>query len=145
MDANKFEPSRAFKGLRNEIDNIFDRFIERPLSTITGQLVPPLDISETDMDIIVKMDLPGVEENDVDVAIVNDMLTIRGEKKKEREEAGKTWHITERASGSFTRSIRLPVEVRVDQVRASFRKGVLEVVLPKKESAQARRIEIKVE
>jgi HSP20 family protein len=145
MEMGKFEPTRAFKGLRNEIDTLFDRFVERPLSTLTGQLVPPIDISETDTEIIVKMEVPGMEEEDLDVSITNDILTVRGEKKKEREESGKTYHIVERTFGTFTRSVTLPVAVRVEMIRASYKKGVLEINLPKKELSQAKKIEIKCE
>jgi HSP20 family protein len=145
MDMTKIEPAKILKGLQHEVDNLFDRFVERPLSTITGQVVPPLDICETDNEIIIKVDLPGVEESDLDLSIVNDTLTIQGEKKKEAEECGRTWHIMERSSGKFARSIRLPVEVRMEQIQANFKKGVLEIVLPKKETTQARRINIKSE
>jgi HSP20 family protein len=145
MDMTRIEPAKILKGLQHEVDNLFDRFVERPLSTITGHLVPPLDICETDNEILVKMDLPGVEESDIDVSIVNDTLTVQGEKKKECEECGKTWHIIERSSGKFSRSIRLPMEVRMEQIQASFKRGVLEIVLPKKETTHARRINIKSE
>lgn len=145
MEMGKFEPGRAFKSLRNEIDTLFDRFVERPLSTLTGTLIPPVDICETDTEIIVKMEVPGMAEEDMDVSIANDILTVRGEKKKEREESGKTYHVSERAYGSFTRSVTLPVAVRVDMIRATYKKGVLEIYLPKKELTQAKKIEIKVE
>jgi HSP20 family protein len=145
MDMGKFEPARAMKSLRNEIDTLFDRFIERPLSTLTGQLVPPLDISETDTEISVKMEIPGIEEENMDVSIVNDVLTVRGEKKREREESSKIYHVTERTYGTFTRSVTLPVAVRVDMIRASYKKGILEINLPKKELTQAKKIEIQTE
>jgi HSP20 family protein len=145
MDLNKFEPARALKSLRHEVDSLFDRFVERPLGVITGQVIPPLDLSETDAEIIVRMDLPGMDEKEIDISIQNESLIIRGEKKEQREESGKTYHLVERATGSFVRSIPLPVQVRVDMVRATYQKGVLEVCLPKKELAQARKIEIKVQ
>lgn len=145
MDMGKFEPTRAMKSLRNEIDTLFDRFIERPLSTLTGQLIPPLEISETDTEITLKMEIPGIEEENMDVSIVNDILTVRGEKKREREESGRSYHVNERNFGPFTRSVTLPVAVRVDMVRASYKKGILEINLPKKELTQAKKIEIQTE
>ncbi len=145
MSFNKFEPTRALKSLRNEIDTLFDRFVERPLGVITGQVIPPLDVAETDSEIIVRMDLPGMDEKDIDISIQGDVLTIRGEKKEQREETGKIYHVTERAAGNFVRSVPLPVQVRVDMVRATYAKGILEISLPKKELAQARKIEIKTE
>jgi HSP20 family protein len=145
MDMGKFEPTRAMKSLRNEIDTLFDRFIERPLSTLTGQLVPPLEISETDTEITVKMEIPGIDEENLDVSIVNDILTVRGEKKREREESGRLYHVMERNYGAFTRSVKLPVAVRVDMIRASYKKGILEINLPKKELTQAKKIEVQTE
>lgn len=144
MDLNKFEPARALKSLRHEVDSLFDRFVERPLGVITGQVIPPLDLSETDSEVIVRMDLPGMDEKEIDISIQGDVLTIRGEKKEQREESGKTYHVVERASGSFSRSVPLPVAVRVEMVRATYQKGILEVTLPKKELAQVKKIEIKV-
>ena len=145
MDIGKFEPGRALRTLRDEIDTLFDRFVERPIGAVMGQVRPTLDLSETDTELVVKADLPGLEEKDLDVSISTDMLTIRGEKKQPHEEAGKTYHVAERSSGSFTRSIRLPVAVNADQVRASYKNGVLEIVMPKKEQAQTKRIEIRTE
>ncbi len=145
MNIDKIEPKRALKTLRDEIDNIFDRFVERPLGVITGQVVAPVDISETDTEVIVKSDLPGMELSDIDVSISGDILTIKGQKKKELEQAGKTYHVVERSYGSFSRSIRLPAEVDVDKVQASYKNGLLEIVMPKKESNQAKKIKIKSE
>jgi len=143
MELSKLEPSRALRTLRNEIDSLFDRFVERPLGVITGQIVPALDISETDTTITVKADLPGMDEQDLDVSLAGNTLTIRGEKKQEREETGRTYHTVERSYGSFSRSIRLPAAVQPDQVTADYKKGVLEIVLPKKEPAQAKKVDIK--
>ncbi len=142
MDLSRFEPSRTLKNLRNEIDSLFDRFVERPLGAVTGQIIPTVDVTETDADVIVKADLPGMDENDLDVSIAENILTIRGEKKQEREQAGKTWHLVERSSGSFSRSIRLPAAVDPDRIQAAYRKGVLEITLPKKEQKQTRRINV---
>lgn len=141
----KFEPSKLLKSLRNEIDLLFDRFVERPLGAITGQVIPSLDIAETESEIIVRVELPGVEPENVDLSIVGDRLVIKGEKKKEAEEAGRTFHITECSYGSFLRSIRLPAEVDPDRVTASYKAGVLQITLPKKETVQAKRIKIRTE
>ncbi|MFA5866297.1 MAG: Hsp20/alpha crystallin family protein [Phycisphaerae bacterium] len=145
MRLSKLDPSKALRGLRNEFDILVDRFLERPLEALTGQPVPSLDVSESEGEITVKMDLPGVDEKDVDISIAGDLLTLRGQKKEEHEDVGKTFHIVERASGKFTRTVRLPVPVRVDMIRATYKKGVLEIVLPKKELTQAKKIEIKSE
>ncbi len=145
MNIDKIEPKRALKTLRDEIDNLFDRFVERPLGVITGQVVVPLDIAETDTEIIVKSDLPGMELDDIDVSIAGDVLTIKGQKKKEIEQAGKTYHVIERSYGEFTRSIRLPAKVDVDKVKANYKNGVLEIVMPKSEPLQTKKIQIENE
>ncbi len=145
MNIDKIEPKRALKSLRDEIDNLFDRFVERPLGVITGQVVAPVDISETDTEIIVKSDLPGMELSDIDVSISGDVLTIKGQKKKEIEQAGKTYHVIERSYGEFSRSLRLPAKVDVDRVKASYKNGVLEIVMPKAEPVQTKKIKIEDE
>lgn len=142
MDLSRFEPGRALRSLRGEIDQLFDRFVERPLGAMTGHVVPTVDISETDDDVIIKADIPGMDESDLDVSIVDNTLTIRGEKKQETERSGRTHHVLERSYGSFSRAMQLPVAVDADKVRATYRKGVLEIALPKKEQTQTRRVEI---
>ncbi len=145
MNIDKIEPKRAINTLRNEIDNLFDKFIERPLGIITGQVVVPVDIAETDSEIIVKSDLPGMDLNDIDVSISGDILTIKGQKKKDIEQAGKTYHVIERSYGEFSRSIRLPAKVDVEKVKASYKNGVLEIVMPKVEPLQTKKIIIESE
>ncbi len=144
-DIEKFEPTKLLRNLRNEIDTLFDRFVEKPIGLITGQVIPAIDIAETDSEIIVKAELPGIDLEDIDVSISGDTLVIKGEKKKETEQAGRTFHIIERAYGKFTRSVRLPTDIDADNVKASYKNGVLEIVLPKKEPAKTKRIEIKSE
>jgi len=137
--------SLNLRNLRNEVDNLFDRFVERPLGVITGQVVPVIDLYETDTDLVVRADLPGVTERDLDVSLSGQTLTLRGEKPSDRNAQGRTFHVAERSCGAFSRTVRLPVEVDAERIRASYRQGVLEVVLPKKRSAQATRINIQVE
>jgi HSP20 family protein len=145
MQRSRFDAGKAVRSLRDEVDTLFDRFVERPLGVIKGQVVPSVDISETDAEIHVAADLPGMDEKDMEVSVTGQTLTIRGQRKQEREETGKTCHVIERAYGSFSRSIQLPAAVKADQVQASYKKGVLKIVLPKKEILQAKRVEIKSE
>ncbi len=145
MEFGRFDPTRAMKLLRDEVDSLFDRFVEKPLGIITGQVIPPLDVSESDTDIIIKAELPGIEETDVEISVQNDVLTLRGQKKEDRDPANRIYLVTERATGNFARTVRLPAQVRVDMVHATMKKGVLEIILPKKELAQAKKIEIKLE
>jgi HSP20 family protein len=110
-----------------------------------GEMVPRLDVSETDQEIKVTAELPGMDEKDVVVTLEGDVLTLKGEKKAEAEEKGKNFHRVERTYGSFQRMISLPAEVDATKVTAGFKKGVLTVTLAKSPATQTRKIEIKPE
>ena len=112
----------------------------------TGMAVAPrIDISETDTELRIEVELPGIDEKDVCLTLTDNVLMIRGEKKAEREEKDKNYYVSERSFGSFQRAIPLPTEVDADKVEASFKNGVLTVRLPKTPEAEAktRRIEVK--
>jgi HSP20 family protein len=108
-------------------------------------LSPSIDIKETDTAIEVEAELPGVDEKDVQVTLDDGVLTIKGEKKAEKEETKKGYYMSERSYGSFLRSFELPAGIDADKVQATFAKGVLKVALPKPVGAQAKakKIEIK--
>jgi len=96
------------------------------------------DIFEEGSDVVVKADMPGVKKEDVDVSLSDDMITIRGERKKEEKVERKDYYRVERAYGSFTRSFRLPADVQADKAEAKFDQGVLEIRIPKMEEAKAK-------
>lgn len=100
--------------------------------------MPKADVSETDKAYRMTLELPGVDEKDVDIAVSDGILTIRGRKESERKEEKESYHLTERAFGSFERSMRLPSTVAQDKVSASFDKGVLTVEMPKSAETQTR-------
>ncbi|MBC8552676.1 MAG: Hsp20/alpha crystallin family protein [Candidatus Brocadiales bacterium] len=104
---------------------------------------PDIDIAETDNDIIVKAEIPGVDPKNIDISIVGDTLTIKGEKKEEKEDKSKSYHRIERSYGSFTRKIELPSHVKTDEVEAKDHHGVLEITLPKMEKAKTKKITVK--
>ncbi len=106
---------------------------------------PRVDIAETDSAIEVTADLPGLDEKDVQVTLDEHLLQIHGEKKTEHEEKKKNFHLMERSYGTFERAIPLPTGIDPKKVKATFKKGVLQVTLPKLPEAQARRKEIKIE
>jgi HSP20 family protein len=145
-------PRDFLSAMRDEMDRVFGRF-ERdwPLPTLFGRngrgtmMVPDLDVREDGNSITVEAELPGVEEKDVTVTLANGVLTIKGEKKQEKEEKTENYHLTERSFGSFQRSLRLPDTVDDAKVEAKFDKGVLKVTAAKKPEAvkAERRIEIK--
>jgi HSP20 family protein len=133
-----------FDRLRNEINRLFD-FDAWPEATglFDRSFSPSLDVAETDDNFVVSVDLPGVPEKDIDITVANNVLTIRGEKKSEKEEKG-TYYRKETWSGSFQRTISLPSTVDADQVEANMKNGVLEVSLPKREEAKPKRISVNV-
>ncbi|MDH3579861.1 MAG: Hsp20/alpha crystallin family protein [Hyphomicrobiales bacterium] len=116
-----------FSSLHHQIDRVFDEFTHGehwPFPTAhtkNGKLSPRIDVSETDKEIEVTADLPGVEEKDIDVSLSDDRLTIKGEKKSETEKKEKDYHLIERSYGSFERTMRLPCEVDSKKVQAEFK------------------------
>jgi HSP20 family protein len=132
-----------FGSLQREIDRLFEDFAMGFRSFGAPELMPSMDVSETEKEIEILAELPGLEEKDVQVNIADNVLTIRGEKKAEREEKDKDYRIMERSYGSFTRSLELPPGVDPDAVRATIAKGVLKVTVPKPAPAQSKKVEIK--
>jgi HSP20 family protein len=153
------QPWRPFEGLRREVDRLFDDFSggiwrspfgrsffdAEPFRRAQGTLgaMPAVDVSQTDKDYEITAELPGMEEKDIDVKLANGVLTIRGEKRDEKEEKKNDYYVRERSFGSFERSFQVPENVDTDKVSASFKKGVLTVMLPK--SAEAQKAEKKIE
>jgi HSP20 family protein len=144
-------PRDIFSAMRDEMDRVFERFesgwprwptLFRREGAIT---VPELDVRENTNAIVVEAELPGVDEKDVSVSLANGVLTIKGEKKHEKEEKGENYYLAERSFGSFERSIRLPDTIDEGKVEAKFDKGVLKVTAAKKPEAvkAERKIEIK--
>lgn len=129
---------------RNDIDRLFDSFLSGfPSWSDDVDLVPPLEVVEKDNELQVRVELPGVEEKELEIRLEKDILTIKGEKQHEEREEKDNYHLVETRYGSFARSIHLPVSVDPDKVDANFKNGVLTVSLPKAEVATSRRIEIK--
>jgi HSP20 family protein len=143
----KITPFRDFERMRRDMDRMWDSFFER--GTLRGEegreWLPSLDVAETKNEIVVKAEVPGLEPKDIDISLSDGLLTIKGEKKQEREEKEENYHLVERSYGSFARSIRLPNEVRSDKINASYKNGVLKVVLPKSEEAKKKEVKIKVQ
>jgi HSP20 family protein len=123
-----------------EIDRVFDAFFGQ---TDQGRRwVPPMDLVEAEDHFVLKADLPGLAESDVNLEVQDGTLTISGERKAEHEEREKGWYRIERSFGSFSRSLTLPDGVDPDRIKASFHDGVLEVRIPKPEERKPRRISI---
>jgi len=105
---------------------------------------PAVDIAEHDDQYLVKVELPGVNKDEVKLTLENNILTIRGEKKQEKETKKENYHRVERSYGSFQRSFTLPAAVKADKIDASYKDGILTVALPKAEEAKPKQIEVKV-
>ena len=102
-----------------------------------------MDVKESAEAVVVKAEVPGIDAQDINISVTGDVLTIKGEKKSEREEKEANYHLVERNYGSFSRSLKLPAAVDVDNITAKYDKGVLTVTCPKKEAVKPKAIEIK--
>jgi HSP20 family protein len=145
-DRNVARNDNPFMSLQREIDRLFDDFTRGFPAFSTGggnELLPSVDVTETDKQIEITAELPGLEEKDVQVNLADNVLTIRGEKKAEKEEKDKAYRLVERSYGSFVRSLELPEGVDANAIKASIDKGVLKVTVPKPAPAQVKKIDVK--
>ena len=140
-------PWRGMETLRQEMERVFDRFFEPRWDELeaVGAWAPKLDFSETKDAFVVKAEVPGVEQKDISVSIQDQMLTVKGEKHKEKEEKDEKYHRVERSWGAFARTIALPAGVDTEKVNATFKDGVLSVKLPKTPAAKGTTIPVKAE
>lgn len=139
-------PSSGIESFRKELDRFFDRLWEGEWKepTMLGEWSPPLDLTESKDMVTVRLDVPGLEPSDLHLNLQEHTLTIRGEKRIEREDKTETRYRQERQYGQFTRIVRLPASVNPDKVNATFRNGVLTVILQKLPEAKGTEIPIKV-
>jgi HSP20 family protein len=144
MALERWNPFQDMLSLRDAMDRLMQESFIRPggLLGFSSQASLPLDVAEGENDFVVHASLPGVKPEDMQIMVQGDMLTIRGETKAEEERKDQQWILHEQRSGTFQRSVRLPVPVNADQVQATFENGVLTLTLPKSEAARARHIRI---
>jgi HSP20 family protein len=144
MKLVRWDPLHEFVALSNRLN----RTINDPLTQRTedsyGAWAPPVDIFERQDHLVIRAEVPGIQKEDMDVRIENGVLTLHGERREEKESKDVNAHLTERVYGSFTRSFSLPTTVDAAKVTAIYKDGVLEVTVPKVETAKPKRIEIKV-
>lgn len=146
------QSDNPFAEFQKEMNRLFENFSDdmfslSPMKRTQQEIsaaFPKMDVSETDKEFKVSAELPGMDEKDIDVSVSNEVLTIKGEKKAEKEDKKPNYYRMERSYGSFQRSIPLPSEVEKDKIKANFKKGVLNIVLPKSEKAvkESKKIEI---
>ncbi len=147
-DRNVARSESPFMPMQREIDRLFGDFTRGFPAFSSGgaiDLLPNIDVTEADKQIEITAELPGLEDRDVQVNVADNVLTIRGEKKTEKEEEDKTYRLVVRSYGSFVRSLELPAGVNPDAIKASIDKGLLKVTVPKPAPApaQVKKIDVK--
>ena len=145
----RWEPVRELSTIQNEMNRLFNTFFEAPApgggsGTTLRRWIPAMDLVETDEHFVLRADLPGLNESDVNIELEDNVLTISGERRAEHEERKEGYYRVERASGQFARSLTLPEGVDPEGVNAKFDRGVLEVRIPKPEQRKPRKVEISV-
>ena len=140
----RWEKLPVFSSFQDEMNRVLDNFLSRETS-YGMDWIPVVDVAESESDITVKAEIPGIDPKDVDISITGETLTLKGEKKEEKENIGKSYHRVESSYGSFKRVITLPASVDVDKVTAEGKNGILEITLPKKEESKAKKINVKVD
>ena len=142
-------PFKDIEEARGEMDRLWDTFLfGRPKTSgfpEEGEWQLAIDMAETERELVVNVEIPGMDPKDIDVSLAEGTLFIKGEKKQEAEEKEADYHPIERSYGTFIRSIPLPAEVQSEKISASYKNGVLTVILPKSEGTQKREIKVKVE
>ncbi len=140
---NSARPARM-QDVHDEMDRLIESFMGRPFATPAEPYSIPVDVEETPESYVLRADLPGINQKDVKVSLAGDTLTLRAERKRETEVRKGSLYRSERVYGAFERSFTLDTPVRGDQVKATYRDGVLEIVVPKAEEARVREIEVQV-
>ena len=145
------EIDHPFYSLQREMNSLFDNFFRgfdiSPRGFYEGDLgefSPSIDVKENEKEFIIKAEIPGVEEKDVEVTVSNDSVTIKGEKKEEKEDKDKNYYYMERSYGSFHRVIPLATEVESGKAQARIKNGVIDIKIPKSQTAQSKGVKIPI-
>jgi len=143
-DLIKWEPFRELTSLREAMDRLFEESFVRPSSWwFDGRYEVPIDMYQTEDNVVVKASLPGYKPEEIDISITGDNLVIKGEHKEEKEVKEQDYIYKERHFGNFTRTIPIPVQVKSEKAEAVFENGVLTLTLPKAEEVKPKQIKIK--
>jgi HSP20 family protein len=141
----RWDPFREFTTLQDRMNRLFrDNYGEGQEALSTSTFAPPVDVYEDEHNVTLKIEVPGIDEKDIDVQIENNLLTVHGERKFEKEEKEENFRRVERQYGSFTRSFTLPNTVNPEQVQAHYDKGILKIQLAKKAEAKPKQIKVNV-
>ena len=144
MAITRWDPFREVASLQNRVNALFRDFNEGESAMTTASFVPAVDIYEDEQKVVLKLEVPGIEEKDLDVTVENNTLTVKGERKLEKEEKEQNFHRIERRYGSFYRAFTLPTTIDSENVAASYNAGVLKLELKKKPEAQPKQIKVSV-
>jgi HSP20 family protein len=148
MSIVRYDPFRDLRSLQDEVNRLFTSNLSRAFGDegiARGAWNPSVDIYENKDQIVLEAELPGMQREDFDLSIENNVITLRGERRFEKKDESDNYHRVERSYGSFTRAFTLPQTVSAEEATAEYRNGVLRVTLPKREEVKARRIEVKGE
>ncbi|HKD60421.1 MAG TPA: Hsp20/alpha crystallin family protein [Terracidiphilus sp.] len=144
MAITRWDPFREVVALQNRMNSLFREMNEGDNPLTTASFVPAVDIYEDAKKVVLKLEVPGMEEKDLDVRVENNTLTVRGERKFEKDEKEENFHRIERRYGSFYRAFTLPTTVDTEGVKAGYDAGVLKLELSKKPEAQPKQIKVNV-
>jgi HSP20 family protein len=143
----RWDPFREFSTLQDRMNRLFRESYGpegREESLTTSTFAPPVDVYEDEHNVTLKIEVPGIDEKDIDVRVENNVLTVHGERKFEKEEKEENFRRVERQYGSFTRTFTLPTTVDAEKVSANYEKGILKITLPKKAEAKPKQIKVNV-
>ncbi len=144
MAINRWDPFREVVALQNRVNSLFREMNDSDSPLTTASFVPAVDIYEDSKKVVLKLEVPGIEEKDLDIRVENNTLTVKGERKFEKEEKEENFHRIERRYGSFYRAFTLPSTVDAEHINASYNAGVLKLELSKKPEAQPKQIKVNV-
>ena len=139
-----WRPMFGLRGLQDEMNRMFSDFFEESSEKGVATITPAIDLIDGKDKVTVNVEVPGMNRDDVDISLKEDLLTIRGEKKEEKEEKEENRYYVERTYGSFLRTVTLPSRVKADEVKATYKDGVLKIELPKAEEDKVREVKVEV-
>src|SRR6266849_3106279 len=142
----RWDPYREFNTVQERLNRLFNASFNegRDESLATSSFAPAVDVYEDEHNVTLKIEVPGIDEKDIDIRVENNLLTVHGERKIEKEEKEENYRRVERQYGSFTRTFTLPNTVDTENVQANYDKGVLKITLPKKAEAKPKQIKVNV-
>ena len=144
MAITRWDPFREVAALQNRVNALFHDFSEGESAMTTASFIPAVDIYEDEQKVVLKLEVPGIAEKDLDVSVENNVLTVKGERKFATEEKEENFHRIERRYGSFYRAFTLPATVDTEGIEAKYDAGVLKLELKKKPEAQPKQIKVNV-